>query len=94
MFSETFFQAAAAIAEEHFAERPPVDEALAMCLGKLPHQDRELVRLKYGERVSLTNQAEASDRKANTVHKTLSRIRLVLRECIRRQMDSDSPRSA
>ncbi len=50
--------------------------------------------MKYGERVSLTNQAVASERKANTVHKAISRIRLVLRECIRRQMDTDSPHSA
>src|SRR6478736_9185599 len=28
MFSETFFQTAAAIAEDHFADRPHVDEAL------------------------------------------------------------------
>src|SRR6478609_9037419 len=71
MFSETFFQSAAAIAEEHFAERPHVDEALAHCLDKLPPQDRELIRLKYGERVSLTSQAAASDRKSNTLHKAV-----------------------
>jgi len=50
-----------------------------------------LVRLKYGERVSLADHAGENGRKANTLHKTISRIRLVLRECIRRQMNTDPP---
>lgn len=93
MFSETFFQHAAAMAESHFTEASGVHDALGRCLEKLEPNDRDLLHLKYVERASLTDHAQAGGRNANAVHKTISRIRLALRECIRRQLDESTPRS-
>lgn len=92
MFSETFFQEAAAIAEEHFTETPVLHDVLGSCLEKLSPDDRKLLHLKYVDRVSLTRHAESSGRKATALHKTISRIRLALRQCIGRQLDSTPTR--
>ena len=90
MFREDFFQHAAAVAEEHFTDDHGMHEALRQCLKQLPPEDRALVVRKYADQESLVSQAEASGRKANTLHKAISRIRLVLRECIRRQLAGDT----
>ena len=82
VFREHEFQEIAAAAEDYFASATPMVQALARCIEKLPHEDRELVRLKYVERQSLTGLASALGRRANTLHKTISRIRLALRKCI------------
>jgi RNA polymerase sigma-70 factor, ECF subfamily len=92
MFSDTFFQHAAAIAEGHFTEASGIHDALGLCLQKLPPDDRDLLHLKYVEQVSLTEHAQASGRNANAVHKTISRIRLALRQCIRRHLDESPAR--
>ena len=91
MLSETFFQSAAAIAESHLTEKSDIHLALDDCLAKLPAHDQELVHLKYIEKVSLTSHAALSGRKVNALHQSISRIRLALRECIRRQLSNPSP---
>lgn len=90
MFSETFFQHAASIAEAHFTETTGVHDALGRCLEKLPPDERKLLHLKYVDRVCLTKHAESGGRKANALHKTISRVRLALRQCIQRQLE-ESP---
>lgn len=93
MFSEIFFQSVAAMAEDHFTERPPIHDALSSCLEQLPTRDRELIHLKYADGVSLTRHAAASGLTAGALHKTISRIRMTLRLCIRRKLDAE-PSSA
>ena len=81
------FQEIAAAAEDYFTQNVPVVQALSRCVEKLPPADRELIRLKYVERQSLTDHAAGLGRRANTLHKTLSRIRLVLRKCVRESLN-------
>lgn len=91
MLSETFFQYAASIAEAQFTETTGIHDALRHCLEKLPQDDRKLLQLKYVDRICLTKHAEAGGRKANALHKSVSRIRLALRQCIQRQLDKSPP---
>lgn len=83
VFREHEFQEIAAAAEDYFTSAAPMVEALTRCIEKLPLADRELIHHKYLERQSLTDLASALGCRANTLHKTISRIRLALRKCIR-----------
>ena len=82
VLSETAFQDIAAHAEAHFAEREPAFDALANCLKLLPPRERELVHAKYVLRQSLVDLARDLGCSANSLHKSLSRIRLALRNCV------------
>ena len=82
MFNETAFQQIAAMAQEHFETSGDIHDALENCVKLLPEPDRKLVHLKYVERKSLMDHAATMGRNAAAIRKQLSRIRLVLRNCI------------
>lgn len=81
------FQEIAAAAEEYFTQAVPMVQALKQCVAKLPPNDRNLIRMKYVERQSLTDLATGLGCRANTLHKSISRIRLALRKCVRETLD-------
>lgn len=60
-------------------------ELLHRCIQKLGAKERLLLRLKYIERSSITKIAEQANQTANSLHKTLSRIRQALRSCVEQQ---------
>lgn len=86
VLSETAFQEIAAQAEERFIERQPMADALAECLKRLPPRERDLVKSKYVEGHSLVDLAESLGCSANSLHKTISRIRLALRNCLHKNL--------
>lgn len=81
------FQEIAAAAEDYFSQAMPVVQALKQCVAKLPPNDRDLIRLKYVDRQSLTDVAAGLGCRPNTLHKSISRIRLALRKCVGETMD-------
>ncbi len=89
VFSEEFFQEVAAQSEEWFAARRNVGAALGDCLKRLTSQDRELVEIKYVRQDSLVSHARDLGCSAQSLHKRISRIRLLLRDCIRRKIQSE-----
>lgn len=91
MFNEHALQQIAAMAEEHFEDRGPIQRALEDCMKGLPAEDLELVQTKYVERKPLNEHAASTGRNATAVRKQLSRIRLALRSCIDRQQRRHSP---
>lgn len=91
VLSEIAFQDFAAEAEAHFSNRPPVVDALAGCLRSLPARDQELVRAKYVESQSLVDLAASMGCSANSLHKSISRIRLALRKCLARNLRNPRP---
>jgi len=91
VLGEVAFQDIAAEAEAHFAIRPPVIDALAQCLRKLPSHERELVNAKYVERQSLVDLADQLGCSSNSLHKSISRIRLVLRNCVTKTLRHHQP---
>jgi len=91
VLGEIAFQDIAAEAEAHFASRPPVSDALAHCLKLLPPRERELVNAKYVERESLVDLAGRLGCTSNSLHKSISRIRLVLRNCVTKTLRQSRP---
>lgn len=64
-------------------------EHLQHCLTKLDSKAIELLRLRYVVELKPAAIAERMETRANSIAKTLQRIRDVLRECIRRQMAAE-----
>lgn len=60
--------------------------ALARCLSLLTPRQRELIDLRYGRDVSIADVARATNRPANTLYKSLERIRRLLVDCINRRL--------
>lgn len=76
-------------AAEHLAE--DLDQRLAAlhhCVSELPPENRHLLRLKYLDRLSLTDHAKNLGVKPNQIQKTLSRIRIALRHCVETRLSS------
>ena len=73
-------------AEENEASEMLQDERerVVTCLGKLSGQDRKLVHLRYRENTSVQQVAESLGRSADSVYKSLQRVRRVLLGCVRR----------
>ncbi len=65
---------------------PHSEEALKVCLQKLPEKSRNLVRLRYDQGLRLEAMARMLASTLDAVSKALSRIRVELRKCIERQM--------
>jgi RNA polymerase sigma-70 factor, ECF subfamily len=91
VLSEIAFQEVAAHAEAHFGDNPPVVQALAKCLERLPPAERNLVKAKYVDHRSLVDLAAGLGCSANSLHKAISRIRLALRNCISKNLLSKRP---
>lgn len=91
VLSEIAFQDIAAEAEAHFAIRPPVIDALAQCLKNLPANERALVNAKYVDRQSLVDIAAKLGCSANSLHKSISRIRLALKKCLAQNLRHNRP---
>jgi RNA polymerase sigma-70 factor, ECF subfamily len=62
-------------------------EALRRCIQKLPERSRDLVRMRYEESLKLKDIAARVSSTLDAVHKTLSRIRVVLRECVEKELE-------
>ncbi len=87
-FSEDILQQLAPMAEEISGETDERLAALRQCLARLSPEELGLLRLKYVDHGSLTDHATAYGWKPNRVQKTLSRLRLALRHCVQKQLQS------
>lgn len=77
-------------ASEYFSAPDDRLHLLHRCIQKLRAKERLLLRLQYVENKSLTKLAEQTKQTANSLHKTLSRIRQALRICVERQQSEES----
>src|SRR5262245_42813783 len=57
-------------------------EALARCLDKLAHRDRDLLAARFAEGASVQSTATRVGRSADAVYKALARIRRALFDCV------------
>jgi RNA polymerase sigma-70 factor (ECF subfamily) len=77
------------LAAERIEMEPALEvrrHALEVCLDKLSEPDRELIRLRYQDRLPADEAARESGASRRTFFRNLERIRRVLLECIRRQV--------
>lgn len=63
--------------------------AFTGCVQKLPEQQREVIKLRYGAGLSLDEIGKRHERPANTIAVRLSRIRKTLEECIRASLRNE-----
>lgn len=61
-------------------------DALESCLARLPEKSLALLRLRYEQGLSLATLAERMHKSVDAVHKSLSRIRAKLQECVERRL--------
>lgn len=71
--------------DEQFLRIMPL-QALESCLGKLSETDRSLIRRRYQPGTSVQELAAEIGRTANSLSKTLGRIRRALLECVDRTL--------
>lgn len=60
--------------------------ALALCIGKLPAEDRQLIEQHYWEKKKLRALAEDQQVSEDRIFRQMQRIRLLLQECIERAL--------
>lgn len=75
--------------DEHWARSVPL-QALEKCVGKLSDLDRSLIRRRYQPGVSVQQLAADIGRSANSLSKSLGRIRRTLLECVDRTLAHDA----
>ena len=74
---------AADAAMDEGADREDARDALAVCLTRLPEEERRLLHYRYTEDLRSHQIAERVNRTREWVRVRLHRIRLILRECLR-----------
>ena len=65
-------------------------DAMRRCVEALSAVDRQLIQERYSRRITSRALAEELGRPANTVYKAIHRIRLTLRECVKRTVSRES----
>jgi RNA polymerase sigma-70 factor (ECF subfamily) len=61
-------------------------DALQICLSNLPEKQSKMVHLRYLDRMSIRDVADAIGKKENAVMQTLFRVRKALSECIQQRV--------
>lgn len=88
-FSDAFIEKVAEEAQAGIEDLEARRKALAICLGKLREEDRELVERRYAPGENGKSVAELLNRPANSVYQSLGRIRRALLECVNRQLAAE-----
>lgn len=89
VFSESMLEQLSSHAEERMPLSDLRLEALRRCLAHSRPQDRKILEWKYSRRASLTDLADEHGCAPNALHKMISRLRLVLRHCVEKQLAED-----
>lgn len=90
IFSDEFLQhivSATLTPDDGLAEHK--QRALRTCLNKLRPRDREIIEQRYNPDVSTQELSERLHRPANSIYQSIGRIRKILLECIRRELNLD-----
>jgi RNA polymerase sigma-70 factor (ECF subfamily) len=89
-FSDELLEVVATEAREADDALEERSRALAGCLEKLPPDQRELIRLRYGEGSAIEAVAAAVRRTVEATYRALSRVRHALHECVTRTLARES----
>lgn len=83
---EEFIEAVAAEIDRSSETLEQKAEALKICLRKLPEAQRKIVLWRYYEDCGVEEIATKSQRTVEAVYRLLSRVRITLQDCVRRQV--------
>jgi RNA polymerase sigma-70 factor, ECF subfamily len=90
LLSDAFVEAIAHEAEESVDSLEDRRRALLTCLARLAPTDRDLIRRRYAPGATGKTVARQLERPANSVYQSLSRIRRMLLECIKRRLAAEA----
>lgn len=65
----------------------PRQDALRVCLARLPVEHRQLVHLRYFDELEIDQIADRVSRTEAAVYRALSRVRMTLMECVQKQLE-------
>jgi RNA polymerase sigma-70 factor (ECF subfamily) len=84
-FGEKFFSAmtSVAIREDVSAQLGEQEHALSDCICKLSAEQREMLRAKYAENISVNQMSVMFNRSVEAIYKALNRTRRILHDCVR-----------
>jgi RNA polymerase sigma-70 factor (ECF subfamily) len=88
--TDSFLEVIATEARESADDLEDRRNALLLCLARLAPADRELIRLRYAPSETGKSLAQKLGRPANSVYQSLSRIRRVLLECVKRRLAAEA----
>ena len=79
------------LAESSHPSESDSDRVLALkgCLSELTDNSRKIVTFRYHEGLKSGRIAELLGRKTETVYRSLARAHVVLRECMKRQLEKE-----
>jgi RNA polymerase sigma-70 factor, ECF subfamily len=86
LFSETLMRQIADQSDQHDGPFQVRQQALRDCLQRLPHNDRELITLRYQPGVTVESISTRFNRSMGAVYKALTRIRRALLVCIEHRL--------
>jgi RNA polymerase sigma-70 factor (ECF subfamily) len=89
-FSPAFLDAVAQEAATVADRLEQRSQALAGCIAKLPDVQREMLRLRYSDGLSIETIAKQVDRTVEAVYRALSRIRQALHACVSQTLTQES----
>jgi RNA polymerase sigma-70 factor (ECF subfamily) len=75
-----------------FSDEEDISARLSVCLGKLAPQSRDLLRLRYEEEKTSDAVAKIMNLTGSAIRMSLLRVRMVLRDCLRRSLERESAR--
>lgn len=87
-FSEAFLNAVAEELESHAPHLEKREQALHLCLTKLPKEHREVVLMRYHQSLELEEMASRLNRSTGALYRLLSRIRQTLHGCVSQTLKS------
>lgn len=89
VFSDNCLQHIADAFEEGVSEREDQANRLAHCLGKLSVDHRRILSLRYFNKLPIEQVADNMQRTTQATYRVLSRIRMVLRDCMMNKTHAD-----
>ncbi len=87
---EAFIEAVATEIDRRAEQLDGRADALRLCLRKLPEAHRKIVVWRYYEDCGVEEIAAKSERTVEAVYRLLSRIRVILNECVSRQITTEA----
>ena len=90
ILSDDFYEMISDHAENKAEETEEKMACLNQCMEKLPQEQRTMLRMRYFEEASIEKIAEKINKSVDATYRSLSRIRVSLRECVHKTWTVES----
>ncbi len=90
VFDDQFYHRISEIAQDRPVSGDGKIDTLNHCIGKLKENDRKLLTMRFRKNIAIKQIAVATGRSANSLYKTMTRILVLLRKCMRQTTIMDS----